>query len=211
MQVELEHKRELVCLEQRHDLLAVGSVGHVTLLDPRRWATAASVPAIGATAPGRQGCCHQAGGWTANGGSSLPSAVQQRILCTTNSMPAPCAELPALRFCFGPARRRAAELSPVASPDDNQGVRSMQLQDHLLSFGTGRGMLFLYDLRAQAFLPTGGCSRGGATPAGLVAAAVAAAAAAVLGWLFAGCRPPQRMACALLLPDLSRSRIYHLL
>ena len=28
--------RELVCLEQRADLLAVGSVGHVTLLDPRR-------------------------------------------------------------------------------------------------------------------------------------------------------------------------------
>ena len=27
---------ELVCLEQRADLLAVGSVGHVTLLDPRR-------------------------------------------------------------------------------------------------------------------------------------------------------------------------------
>ena len=28
--------KELVCLEQRADLMAVGSVGHVTLLDPRR-------------------------------------------------------------------------------------------------------------------------------------------------------------------------------
>lgn len=31
--------QELVCMEQRADLLAVGSMGHVQLLDPRRWAS----------------------------------------------------------------------------------------------------------------------------------------------------------------------------
>lgn len=37
-QVKLQHVKELVCMEQRADMLAVGSVGHVTLLDPRRCA-----------------------------------------------------------------------------------------------------------------------------------------------------------------------------
>lgn len=47
----------------------------------------------------------------------------------------------------------------MPSPDGNQGVRSLALAAHLLSFGTGRGKLFLWDLRARAFLPTGalGC------------------------------------------------------
>lgn len=31
--------QELVCMGQRADLLAVGSMGHVQLLDPRRWAS----------------------------------------------------------------------------------------------------------------------------------------------------------------------------
>lgn len=54
-----------------------------------------------------------------------------------------------------PPRSRAPELSCVASPDENQGVRSVGLTHHILSFGTGRGKLFLYDLRAEAFLPAG--------------------------------------------------------
>ncbi len=36
-QVKLDKVKELVCMEQRSDVLAVGSIGHVTLLDPRRW------------------------------------------------------------------------------------------------------------------------------------------------------------------------------
>ena len=44
----------------------------------------------------------------------------------------------------------------MASPDDNQGVRSVQLAGHLLTFGTGRGKVFFWDMRAGAFLPTGG-------------------------------------------------------
>ncbi len=58
--------------------------------------------------------------------------------------------------CRRPALcRRTAELQAVASPDENQGVRSVQLTDQLLSFGTGKGKLFFYDMRAEAFLPTG--------------------------------------------------------
>lgn len=83
--VKLDQANELVCLDQRADLMAVGSVGHVTLLDPRR---------------------------------------------------------------------RNAQLQSVASPDENQGVRSVALTEHLLSFGTGRGKLFFYDVRAQGFLST---------------------------------------------------------
>ncbi|KAI7838555.1 hypothetical protein COHA_007629 [Chlorella ohadii] len=83
--LQLQHTKELVCMEQRADLLAVGSMGHVQLLDPRR---------------------------------------------------------------------RNPEVRAVASPDDNQGVRSVQLTDHLLSFGTGRGKLFFWDLRAGGFVPT---------------------------------------------------------
>ena len=56
-------------------------------------------------------------------------------------------------------RRRQPELQLIASPDRNQGVRSLQLssqrqQGHLLSFGTGAGRLYFYDLRSQKFLPT---------------------------------------------------------
>ncbi|KAL4444203.1 hypothetical protein ABPG75_011940 [Micractinium tetrahymenae] len=83
--IQLDKAKELVCMEQRSDLLAVGSIGHVTLLDPRR---------------------------------------------------------------------RNAELQSIVSPDENQGVRSLQLTEQLLSFGTGKGKLFFYDVRAQAFLPT---------------------------------------------------------
>ena len=52
-------------------------------------------------------------------------------------------------------RRRNPEVRAVASPDDNQGVRSVQLTEHLLSFGTGRGKLFFWDLRTSGFVPTG--------------------------------------------------------
>lgn len=83
--VKLMLTQEVVCMDQRQDLLAVGSMGHVTLLDPRR---------------------------------------------------------------------RNAELHAVSSPDVRQGVRSVQLTENVLSFGTGRGKLCFYDLRAQAFLAT---------------------------------------------------------
>ncbi|KAI3427023.1 hypothetical protein D9Q98_006965 [Chlorella vulgaris] len=121
--IELTYNKELVCMEQQHDLVAVGSMGHVTLIDPRR---------------------------------------------------------------------RAGELRAVASPDNNEGVRSVQLTQHLLSFGTGRGQLFFYDLRANAFLPTqpvqppedcvssgffGGGSQHGGLPQLLQQPAVAAAPA----------------------------------
>eukprot|EP00887_Chlorella_sp_A99_P001144 scaffold14.g1144.t1 len=82
--VKLEHKKELVCLALRRDLLAVGSAAHVNLADPR-------------------------------------------------------------------AR---AHTGAVASPDEQHGVRSVALQDHLLSFGTGRGKICFYDLRASKLVPT---------------------------------------------------------
>lgn len=59
-----------------------------------------------------------------------------------------------------PQTRRNPEVKAIASPDDNQGVRSVQLTDHLLSFGSGRGKLFFWDLRAGGFVPTGERSRG---------------------------------------------------
>lgn len=68
-----------------------------------------------------------------------------QVLSAPARQPAPC--------------RRTAELQAIASPDENQGVRSVQLTEQLLSFGTGKGKLFFYDVRAQAFLPTGVAAR----------------------------------------------------
>ncbi|GAB4818512.1 hypothetical protein N2152v2_005558 [Parachlorella kessleri] len=44
-------------------------------------------------------------------------------------------------------RRRQAEVLVMHSPDGGQGVRSVMLQDHLLSFGTGRGKIVFVDMR----------------------------------------------------------------
>lgn len=58
------------------------------------------------------------------------------------------------------ARQRAAPLEMVDSPDKQQGVRSVTLEGHLLSFGTGLGKICFWDMRAQHFLPTGAGAAG---------------------------------------------------
>lgn len=45
LQIELTYNKELVCMEQQHDLVAVGSMGHVTLIDPRRCVPAGQLAA----------------------------------------------------------------------------------------------------------------------------------------------------------------------
>lgn len=78
--------REVVCMEFEPHLVAVGSLSHVNMLDPRR----------------KDSC-----------------------------------------------------LFTIDSPDPLQGVRSVSIhRDYLLSFGTGKGKICFYDIRAQRMLPT---------------------------------------------------------
>lgn len=49
-----------------------------------------------------------------------------------------------------------ALITSLASPDVDEGVRSVCLADNLLSFGTGKGKIAFYDIRAAKFLPAGG-------------------------------------------------------
>lgn len=44
--------------------------------------------------------------------------------------------------------------STLLSPDANHGVRSLCIKDRVLSFGTGRGKLCFYDIRAGGCVPT---------------------------------------------------------
>ena len=164
-QVKLPLTKELVCMEQRHDLLAVGSVGHVTLLDPRRWGGGggAFTPPCAALA-----WAHVCGGWGGwwvvcgvqeagclAGGSCASRQPGLRTATPGLGLSQPGAHPPhSPQLQRALSRRRTADLCSVASPDESQGVRSVQLTEHLLSFGTGRGKLFFFDLRASAFLPT---------------------------------------------------------
>lgn len=170
----LRTPQELVCLEQRADLLAVGSMRHVSLLDPRRWAAATSSALSGLLCSLSQACLAAGVAGVSQTSICCVGRAKQRVLrrlllragdgraagaarsrhtCRTHHGMPYRAALP----CRTALRRRAPEVTEVASPDDNHGVRSVQMTDHLLSFGTGRGKLFFWDLRAGAFLPTGAC------------------------------------------------------
>jgi len=148
-------------MEQRADLLAVGSMGHVQLLDPRRWAGFAGFLGLSLSAIA---CCMH-GGSKFKSAHALSPATQQNLSLVRRPLPVGLRLPPQVQTLFVPERltalcliftpRRNPEVRAVASPDDNQGVRSVQLTDHLLSFGTGRGKLFFWDLRAGGFVPTG--------------------------------------------------------
>ena len=87
MQISVPQPRELVALAMRHDIVAVGGLSRVTLVDPRK-------------------------------------------------------------------RDPRAFIGELCSPDMSQGIRSVCISNNLLSFGTGRGKICFYDLRAEKFLPT---------------------------------------------------------
>lgn len=77
--------RDLVAMAYRHDMIAVGSLNHVLIIDPRK-------------------------------------------------------------------RDPGAHVSTLTSPDREQGVRSICFQDNILSYGTGRGKIAFFDIRAEKYL-----------------------------------------------------------
>ncbi|KAK9806147.1 hypothetical protein WJX72_003229 [[Myrmecia] bisecta] len=50
-------------------------------------------------------------------------------------------------------RLRKGEVRVIESLDENQGVRSINFLEHLLSCGSGRGRISFYDLRASKYIP----------------------------------------------------------
>lgn len=81
-QIKLDHNDELVCLEQREDVIAVGSQNHVMLIDPRD---------------------------------------------------------------------RKGSSRSIQTLEQNQSIRSLTLNEHLLTVGSGFGKISFYDLRAGSF------------------------------------------------------------
>lgn len=51
-------------------------------------------------------------------------------------------------------RDPGAFIAELTSPDIAQGVRSVCISGNMVSFGTGKGKIAFYDLRAAKFLPT---------------------------------------------------------
>jgi hypothetical protein len=85
MQLTIPNARELVSMAVRQDLIAVGGLSRVCLLDPRK---------------------------------RDPNAV----------------------------------IHEIASPDPREGIRSICISNDLVSFGTGKGKIAFFDLRASNFL-----------------------------------------------------------
>ncbi len=61
-------------------------------------------------------------------------------------------------------RDPAAFVATLQSPDPAHGVRSLALTDRLLSFGTGRGLVCIWDLRAGRYVPSAAAAAPGAPP-----------------------------------------------
>ena len=131
--VRLAHDREAVCLAVAPGLVAAGTQGHVSLIDPR---IAGSGGASAVPSPSsRAGPALAFGGTRLGNAAGLsPSAGPEEDL--TGHPPSPA------------GAPGAGVVADLASPDGPVGVRSLALAGHLLSAGTGAGRLVFFDLRA---------------------------------------------------------------
>jgi len=59
------------------------------------------------------------------------------------------------RVCLLDPRKRDpnAIVHEIASPDPSEGIRSLCISNDLVSFGTGKGKIAFFDIRASQFLP----------------------------------------------------------
>ena len=133
----LAHDREAVCLAVGPGLIAAGSQAHVSLVDPRAGG------GCGGGGGGASPALLSGGPALAFGGTRLGNAGG--VAAGDGDTPGAGASPGALTPAGPPGAGVVADLD---SPDGPTGVRSLCLEGHLLSAGTGAGRIAFFDLRA---------------------------------------------------------------